>query len=697
MLVLDGKIELNAEAIASANLCDRFSDEDLERIGVECVNGYEVDEQSRETWMRRNEAGMDLALQVQKAKTFPWPNCSNIAFPLVTIAAMQFHARAYPALINGNQVVKCKVEGADPEGTRTLQANKISRHMNWQLLQQDSSWEEQEDKAILNLSIVGTNFKKTYYSPQLGRNVSELVLAKDLVVNYWSKSLDECPRKTHIVPKFKNEIRSAVLAGTWRDVLDESWYDNPPKPSETKAKLEQDKRQGVTASQPDATTSLTFLEQHVDMDLDDDGYAEPYIITVHKESKTVVRIVTRFDEEKAIEKVPSGKYAGKIIRVKANEYFTKKTFIPSPDGGIYDIGFGVFLGPLNETVSSLVNMLVDCGVMQTTAGGFLGRGAKFRSGTNALSPFEWKRVDATGDDLRKSILPAPVNAPSDVLFQLLSLLINYTSRVSGTTDTTVGENPGQNTPASSMQTMVDQGQKVYSAIFKRIWRSSKMEFQKLFDLNKRFLKLDAPQVGGVTLRDYLETKGDITPQADPTITSDMMRIQRATMLKQAAATTPGYNRDAVEIIWLTAIGIEDIEKIFKPGAQPAPNPDVMIAKMAVDGKTATVQAQEATKQAALQLKQAELQQSAQEFIVALEEERRVNDAMILDLQSKAMKNSAQAQSEEAFSQAAMIEAGINQAEAERSRITANIDHMLKAIEIASRHKIGMQRSTSNVD
>ena len=54
MLVLEGKIELNDEAIKAANLCDRFSDEDLDRIGVECVNGYEVDEQSRETWMRRN-------------------------------------------------------------------------------------------------------------------------------------------------------------------------------------------------------------------------------------------------------------------------------------------------------------------------------------------------------------------------------------------------------------------------------------------------------------------------------------------------------------------------------------------------------------------------------------------------------------------------------------------------------------------
>jgi chaperonin GroES len=44
---------------------------------------------------------MDLALQLQKDKSFPWPGASNVAFPLVTIAALQFHSRAYPALTGG--------------------------------------------------------------------------------------------------------------------------------------------------------------------------------------------------------------------------------------------------------------------------------------------------------------------------------------------------------------------------------------------------------------------------------------------------------------------------------------------------------------------------------------------------------------------------------------------------------------------
>lgn len=569
MLTLEQPLRLTPAAVRSPNLCDQFTDADLGRIGVECWTGYDRDEQSRAAWMKRNEAGMDLALQVQTAKTFPWPGCANVAFPLVTIAAMQFHARAYPAIVNGTDIVKCAVFGKDETGEKTAHAERVSTHMSWQLLYEDKAWEEQEDKAILNLSIIGTNFKKTYYAG--GRNVSELVLAKDLVLNYWAKSVEACERKTHKVPKFRNEVYENVMRGIWRDILEEPWYASSPAPRLDTAKIEQDKRQGIAPPQSDSTTSLMFLEQHCNLDLDDDGYAEPYIITFEATSHMVVRIVTRWDREADVERVAAGERKGKIIKINAMEYFTKKTFIPSPDGGIYDIGFGVFLGPLNEAVNSLVNMLLDAGTMQTTGGGFLGRGAKIRGGTYTTAPFEWKRVDSTGDDLRKSIFPLPVNQPSDVLFQLLSLLINYTNRIAGTTDMMVGENPGQNTPAETARTMVEMGQKIYTAIFKRLWRASKEEFQKLFKLNGIFLALDREYPGGATRDDYVGSADEISPVADPNVTSDTMKLQMATALKQSAATTSGYNTDEVERRFLKALHVDAIDVVF-PGTEGQPPP-----------------------------------------------------------------------------------------------------------------------------
>lgn len=669
MLKLDRPLILDKAAINSPNLCGRFELNDLQRIGEVCHAGYLRDEASRHTWMKRNENGMDLALQIQKDKSFPWPGCSNVAFPLVTIAAMQFHARAYPAIVNGTDLVKCEVFGPDPDGQRQARADRISEHMSWQLLYQDKAWEEQEDKAILNLSIIGTNFKKSYYSSALRHNVSELVLAKDLVLDYWAKSVEDCPRKTHKVPTFRNEIYENVLRGTFIDCLEAPWYQGPAAPRTTITRQRQDERQGVTAPMPDDTTALMLLEQHCNLDLDNDGYAEPYIITFEETSQQVLRIVTRFDRESDIERVPAGTRKGQIIRIKAMEYFTKKTFIPSPDGGIYDIGFGVFLGPLNESVNSLVNMLLDAGTLQTTGGGFLGRGAKIRGGTYTMAPFEWKRVDSTGDDLRKSIFPLPVNAPSDVLFQLLSLLINYTSRVSGTTDISVGENPGQNTPASSMQTMVEMGQKIYTAIFKRIWRSSKEEFQKLYRLNGIFLPLDQPQPGGVTLHDYVEGVDQVSPVADPNVTSETMRLQQAGALKQAAMTSPGYNRDAVERRYLKALRINDVDAVFQgtEGQPPAKDPKLVIEETKIQGRLAE--------------KDKDLQAQMQQFAMELQEEQRLNNAKIAQLQAQAMNEAASAQTEAAYAQVAMINAEISRVKTQNEHLNRRIEHLLAAAKI----------------
>ena len=101
---LDTKISLTRQLAQDPNICDRFSEEDLSKIGSAVWDGYDLDLQSRSNWRRRMDNAMDLAMQVQEVKSFPWPGAANVVFPLVTIAALQFSAKAYPALIQGNNV-----------------------------------------------------------------------------------------------------------------------------------------------------------------------------------------------------------------------------------------------------------------------------------------------------------------------------------------------------------------------------------------------------------------------------------------------------------------------------------------------------------------------------------------------------------------------------------------------------------------
>ncbi len=215
---------------------------------------------------------------------------------------------------------------------------------------------------------------------------------------------------------------------------------------------------------------------------------------------------------------------GKIISIKPTNYFTKFSFIPSPDGGIYDLGFGTFLGPINEAVSTGVNQLLDMGTMQNSIGGFLGRGAKIRGGIYTMAPWEWKRVDSTGDDLQKSLVPYPTRQPLDVTLKLIGLLIDYANRIAGTVETQVGENPGQNTPAETARTTNENGMQMFNMIFKRVWRSLKEEFKKLYGLNAMYLRTHqtfGPNSEMVMREDYIGDPDQIAPVANPAVTSSV--------------------------------------------------------------------------------------------------------------------------------------------------------------------------------
>lgn len=615
-------IQINAETMNAPNLCDKFTSQELGELGLLCWQGYQADLNSRDKWSKRNEAGMDFALQIQKDKNWPWQGCANVIFPLITIAALQFSSRAYANIISGVDIVRMRVIGDDPTGGLQARADRISTHMSWQCLEQDGPWEEQHDRLFINEAIVGTSFVKSWFSGLVAHNVGEMVAAKDLVLDYYAKTVESCARKTHIIPLTRNDCHERIKRGVFRDVSEESWYSEDAPPGTTDGRVQQqtaqhDNRQGINPPPPDQDTPFQFLEQHRFLDLDHDGYAEPYIVTFEAVSQCVCRVVARWDLESQIERADDQS----IICIRPTEYFTKYGFIPSPDGGIYDIGFGVLLGPLNEAVNTSINQLLDAGTMQNSLGGFLGRGAKIRGGTYAMAPWEWKRVDSTGDDLRKNIVPYPDRQPSSVLFNLLNLLIEYTNRVGSTTDQMVGKTPGQNTPAETSRNAMEQGMQVFSTIFKRIWRSMKEEFKKYHQLNARHLPASYTfgQGKSVKREDYQTNADLVVPSADPNITSLAMRFNQAQAIREASQQVPGYDIEYVEKNFLRAMRVESIDKFF-PGAgkvPPPPNPKVQVAEMQ------------------LKLKTAQMQFEKQKFIMDLMEARRLNTAKIIQLEAAA--------------------------------------------------------------
>lgn len=603
--------------IESKNLAEDLDEEELIKMGQVLKKWIDADEEARTDWMNRNAQWMELACQVQTKKSYPWPDAANVKFPLLTTAAMQFAARSYPALVPGPNLVAGIVVGKDNTGQRFESASRVGKHMSYQLLFEMEGWEEDMDRLCMMLPIVGCVFKKTYFDPVKQQNVSELVQPTDLVIDYFAKSVESAFRKAHIIYKTRNDIKERINRGLWLDIpLPEPGLGEQSTSEQTQSS--RDKIDGTSEPEVSAATPLKFVEYHCWWDLDGDGYDEPYIITFHYSSGKVVRIVARFEVDGVEYETDEKTGKEKLIRIKPIEYFTKFGFIPNPDGSIYDLGFGILLGGINESVNTLTNQLLDSGTINNLQSGFLGRGIRVRSGGSRFLPGEWKPVDFTGDDIRKHIFPLPTKEPSSTLFSLLETLVTSGKELASVAEIFVGKMPGQNTPATTTMATIEQGLKVFTAIHKRMYRALAQEYKKLFRLNSIHIdgtvyftinEQEGPKAAEIRREDYSPENISVKPNADPNVVSQsqkLMKVQSYGPLLQIGTINPQeYTKRFLE-----AVEAENIESLMK--VQPQPSPEEKQMQMEAMLKQQEAQLKQQVEEAKLAIKAQESQLKQQE-------------------------------------------------------------------------------------
>jgi chaperonin GroES len=540
--------------IGQANIVPLLDADVVKKIGMEVVRGFDADSSSRADWEKMMQRAMDLAMQVTQEKNWPWPKAANVKYPLITTGAIQFSARAYPAIVQGEQVVKGMVMGPDPDGQKKERADRIGRHMSYQLLEQIEDWDEDTDKLLLQMAIVGCCFRKTYFDVTLGRPRSEMVPAKYVVYDH-ATPFKDLRRITQCLSLYKNDVVERVRGDVYVDV-----QLNTPA--------------GAT---DDEDPAYEFLEQHCWYDLDGDGYKEPYIVTVVKETSEVARIVARFDED--------GIYLNskqEVSKIQPVGYWTKYPFMPNPDGGSYDVGLGLLLNPINETINTVLNQLLDAGTLANTGGGFIGSGLKMKGGAAKFAPGEYKPVDTSGAKIADSIYHMQFPGPSPVLFQLLGMLIEAGKDISSVKDILTGDQPGANQPATTTLALIEQGQKVFSAIYKRVHRSLKQEFAKLFRLNRLYLQPEdyyrfQDKSEPIYLEDYQGDGTDVAPVSDPNLVSDAQELARAEALLQFKGD-PFINQVELRRGFLKALKVADIDSLLV-SEPPAPPQDPKVLEV----------------------------------------------------------------------------------------------------------------------
>lgn len=584
------------EQISNQNVARLFGLELLDHIGRLVTDEYRIDKLSRADWESKAEIAVAIVTQKIEPKQYPFPNASNVIWPLLTTATLQFNARAYPAIIRDNRVVKGVIEGSDrgtpatedgrptgpprkaPDGSpiwlirpgeKQLRATRISEHMSWQLLEQMPEWEPTLDQMLCQLPIVGGAIRKTYRDPAANRNFSVFVPLTDLVWSYYAQSFEAAPRHSEIIRLYPHEIVEFERADEMYLHYD---YGTPGAMPEMPS-AEQDGS--------DSEARHVFIEQHRRFDLDGDGYAEPWIITVHLGSAKVVRIVAGFDEEGL-----KADRHGRILRVDKLEQYTLFRFFPSLDGGSYPVGFGHLLRPLNEAINTTLNQMLDAGHLQNAGGGFISDQLSIKSGVVQWNVGRYTRVGTRGRDIREAVYTMQWPGPSAVLFQLLGLLISASKEVASTQDVLSGDASLANAQPTTLMALIEQGMRVYTAIHKRVFLALTDEFKKLYRLNRLYLDGPQPYMIGEESRetekeDY-RLGGGVKPAGDPSMVTDAQKLTRALVVQSVCKDNPLFNQTEYATRVLEAANVDRIQDLYAP-----PNPmQPLLAQLAMQKEQA---------------------------------------------------------------------------------------------------------------
>lgn len=536
------------------NVAEMLDEVELARIGTLVKREYDIDRESMDGWMDRMKRGLDLAKLVKKDKTYPFPNASNVRYPLITEAAMAFNAKAYPAIVPSGDVVRCAVKGRDPQGQKAARADRVSAHMSHELTCNVEEWEEETDKLLILLPIVGTVVRKWWHDPSENRKRCRNILPGKFVVNDRVQVLDDAPRCSEEFDLYPSEIADRKRDGRFRDI---------------------DYREDE--GEEDTLAPQCFVEQHRRIDLDGDGYGEPYIVTIHKDSERVARIVADF-EASDIKPTEAGG-----VTIRRGSYFVAYHFVPSMDGGFLGTGLGLLLGDISETINSILNLMLDAGHMASRGGGFIGSEFRIKGGSQQFRPGEWRLASNTGGDIRSSIVPMTFPGPDATLFQLLGMLIEAGKAIGAIKDITTGEGQGANQPATTTLALIEQGLAVFTAAYKRIFRSLRQEFKLVAKINARTVSAedynrfhDAVDANGQPMMldpraDYDLSDMDITPVADPSAVTKMQEVAKAQLVMQMAEQGL-VNKEVASRRIMEAASIPDPEEL-------AVQPDPMEAEM----------------------------------------------------------------------------------------------------------------------
>jgi len=543
--------KVEGEEDFGSNLAEELDDGALQSLAEDLVGDIDNDKGSRKEWEKMYVEGIKLlGLQIEE-RTEPWNGACGVFHPMLAEAVVRFQSETITETFPASGPVRTKIIGKETPQVMEAAA-RVEEDMNYELTEVMTEYRPEHERMLWSLPATGSAFKKVYYDPNLGRQVSMFIPAEDIFLPYGSSDLDTCYRVTHVMRKTKNEIMKLQQAGFYREVE----LGDPQKIVEDIQKAK-DKETGFSDLNDER---YTLYECHVDLFLEDDPYADkddkdeqteialPYVVTIIKGTNEILAIRRNWNQDDKL----------KLKR----QHFVHYQYIP----GFGAYGFGLFhlIGGFAKNATSIMRQLVDAGTLSNLPGGLKSRGLRIKGDDTPISPGEWRDVDVASGNIRDSILPLPYKEPSAVLAQLLGTIVDEGRRFAATADLQVSD-MSANSPVGSTLAILERQLKVMTAVQARVHNTLKREFKLLKNLIRDYTEPDyeyTPEYGTKKAKREDYDLVDLIPVSDPNAATLSQRVVQYQAVLQLAQGAPQiYDMPFLHRQMLEVLGIKNAEKM----------------------------------------------------------------------------------------------------------------------------------------
>jgi len=566
----DGSVEITlipdgeeGEGEFDENLAETLDEGTVQEVANELSGLIDADLTSRKEWADTFVKGLEVLGFRYEERTEPWDDACGVYSTVLAEAAIRFQAETMSETFPAAGPVKTKILGKITKEKEEA-AQRVKEDMNYQLTERMVEYRSEHERMLYSLGLAGSAFKKVYFDPRFGRQVSIYIPAEDVIVPYGASHIETAERVTHVMRKTKVEVERLMASGFYRELdLGE------PQTFHTDIEKKKAEEGGYTLTNDDR---YTLMEVHVTMviegvDDEENDLAKPYVVTIEKGTGEVLAIRRNWNPDDPL--------------MLKRDHFVHYIYIPG--FGFYGLGLIHIIGGYARAGTSLIRQLVDAGTLANLPGGLKSRGLRIKGDDTPIAPGEWRDVDVPGNAIKDNILPLPYKEPSQTLLALLQRITEEGRRLGAISDMNVSDMSAQ-APVGTTLALLERTLKPMAAVQARVHFAMKQEFKLLKTIIADYAPEDydyEPDTGVVRARRSDYATVEVIPVSDPNATTMAQRVVQYQAAFQMAQGAPQiYDLPYLHRQMLEVLGIRNADKIVPTSEDQKPR-DPVSENMAV--------------------------------------------------------------------------------------------------------------------